>query len=360
MMSPGRRRRIAGLVTTALLSTACSGPGLTVATNTAEVSAPASPTVATTHVAPSDTTAASPAATSPLASYAGWIMYQTGDGRSSDAIYLVHANGADDHEVGGDIPGDIHHHPDWSPDGKQLLFDSEGEPDQLWVMNVDGSDARIVTPCSLPDCVGPTHAAWSHDGKRIAAAYAIGPLGSNGPARLGLAIIDVASGDRTVILDHPAADGQDLYPRWSPDDAQIVFWRERDDSRTAVFRIDDDGKNVVQLTDWALDAGDPDWSPDGTRILYTTHPLRVFGGAETSDLFTMLPDGGDVQQLTHLVGARATEPNWTPDGTSIIYTRTGASGQPRNTWSLTIEGLIDAPLLTTRAIYTNPILQPLP
>ena len=298
---------------------------------------------------------------SPLDSAAGWIAYQRPSGEIDDAVFLVRTDGTDDHEIGADVePGAIHHHPDWSPDGTQLLFDVKGEPDQLYVMNADGSDARIVTECVLPECVGATHASWSRDGTRIAAAYAMGPLGPEGPARLGLAIIDVDSGERTVILDHDAADGQDLYPRWSADDEQLVFWRERNDETTAIFVIDVDGNNLTQLTEWDQVAGDPDWSPDGTLIVFTTHPLRVFGGSERSDLYTMTPDGTDARQLTHLEGSRATQPRWTPDGEAIIYTRVGAGGGPRHIWAIRHDGTEDSPLLTTRDISTSPVLQPTP
>ena len=341
----------------------CSAGTGTPGTATSSTSAPSGPVASAGTPGPASPAVVSsgtPGPTSPLIASRAWIAYQSGDGVSTDSIFLARTDGSEDHEVGGDVPGDIHHHPDWSPDGTHLLFDVQGEPDELWIVGVDGSDAHLATDCRLPDCVGATHASWSHDGTRLAAAYAIGPLGSDGPARLGLAIINVQSGKRSVILDHPAADGQDLYPRWSPDDRHLVFWREGGDGRTAVFRIDAGGGNLKQLSDWDIDAGDPDWSPDGTRIVYTTHPLRVFGGSEPSDLFTMAPDGSDVRQLTRLEQARATEPNWTPDGSSIIYTRTGADSHPRHTWSITADGRIDAALLTARGIYTNPVLQPLP
>lgn len=210
-----------------------------------------------------------------------------------------------------------------------------------------------------PPRAGPD-ARWSRDGTRIAAAYAIGPLGPQGPARPGLAIIDVDSGSRTVILDQEAAEGQDLYPRWSADDEQLVFWRECNDGTTAIFVIDVDGNNLTQLTDWDQFAGDPDWSPDGTLIVFTTHPLRVFGGSERSDLYTMRPDGTDVRQLTHLEGSRATQPRWTPDGEAIIYTRVAASGHPRHIWAIRSDGTNDSPVLTTRDISTSPVLQPTP
>jgi TolB protein len=298
---------------------------------------------------------------SPLGLAAGWIAYQRPSGGIDDAVFLVRTDGTEDHEIGADVePGAIHHHPDWSPDGSQLLFDVQGEPDQLYVINADGSDARIVTDCELPECVGLTHASWSRDGTRIAAAYAIGPLGPEGPARLGLAIIDVDSGARTVILDHEAADGQDLYPRWSADDEQLVFWRERNDRTTAVFVIDVDGNNLTQLTEWDQIAGDADWSPDGTLIVFTTYPLRVFRVADRSDLYTMRPDGSEMRQLTHLEGSRATQPRWTPDGEAIIYTRVEASGRPRHIWAIRSDGTDDSPVLTTRDNLTHAVLQPTP
>jgi Tol biopolymer transport system component len=333
-----------GLALLAVVATGCS---------------PAATSPSADHPSPTSTVDYS----SPLASAKGWIAYHRHGRDFPDhvVVHLVRTDGTEDHEIGADVePGAIHHHPDWSPDGRQLLFDVQGEPDQLYVMNADGSDARIVTDCVLPECVGATHASWSRDGTRIAAAYAIGPLGPQGPARLGLAIIDVDSGARTVILDHDAADGQDLYPRWSADDEQLVFWRERDDETTAIFVLDVDGTNLTQLTEWDQFAGDPDWSPDGTLIVFTTYPLRVFGVAERSDLYTMKPDGTEVRQLTHLDGSRATQPRWTPDGEAITYTRVEPSGRPRHIWAIRSDGTDDSPVLTTSNNITHAVLQPTP
>ncbi len=67
-------------------------------------------------------------------------------------ISLVHPNGDDPHTV---IQGDA---PDWSPDGKRLVYVHNGS---IWTVNADGSDARRL----IPNAHSP---AWSRDGEMIA------------------------------------------------------------------------------------------------------------------------------------------------------------------------------------------------
>jgi Tol biopolymer transport system component len=84
-----------------------------------------------------------------------WIAYvqnwseDTGEGQLS----LVRPNGDDAHPLS--VDGDV---PDWSPDGKQLVYVHEGS---LWVVDSDGTDAhRLVRDGHAP--------AYSRNGEQIA------------------------------------------------------------------------------------------------------------------------------------------------------------------------------------------------
>jgi Tol biopolymer transport system component len=59
-------------------------------------------------------------------------------------IYTLPVGGGDATLISGGIPYEIQ--PRFSPDGSRLLFTSDrGGGDNLWIMNVDGSDRRAVT-----------------------------------------------------------------------------------------------------------------------------------------------------------------------------------------------------------------------
>lgn len=128
-----------------------------------------------------------------------------------------------------------------------------------------------------------------------------------------------------------------------------------------MFEVNLDGTGLRKLTPWSLLAGDPDWAPDGSAIVFTTRPLVDFDTGR-SELYTVRPDGTGLRRLTAFGsnGPRATQPRWTPDGTANLYTRTTQSGLPRQIYAITRDGRTDAPVATAKSIYTHPALQPTP
>ena len=126
-----------------------------------------------------------------------------------------------------------------------------------------------------------------------------------------------------------------------------------------------DGSGLHQLTPWKLRCGDPDWSPDGSRIACATRPPTDYVEAGPSELYVLRPDGSGLHALTNNGpnGPRATQPRFTPDGTAILHVRTDNQDwnlPPKHLYLLDLTTGNDTRYLTSKDISTRPTLQPTP
>ena len=113
--------------------------------------------------------------------------------------------------------------PDWSPDGGRVTFGmtDAGGKDDLWVVDVDGSNARRVYDCTGA-CDYIDDAAWSPDGETIAVCH-LSDTGKNGHVGTGALIaVDVRTGAAKPLLALSPLDFCSG-PRWSPDGSRIVL-----------------------------------------------------------------------------------------------------------------------------------------
>jgi Tol biopolymer transport system component len=269
-----------------------------------------------------------------------WIVYQRFEGGGLH-LRMIRPDGSGDHALVPDVQG-AQVHPDWSPDGSQVVFALE-DRGQLWIVDVDGTDARMVAECVEP-CVLIDSPAWSPDGTSIAYMRILTPDGA--PASTPIDVLDLDSGAmRTVFTPTPAEEAS-WWLRWSPDGDELVVSIEHyaapdsdtiDSSVVAVVDVDDPEEPPLILTEPSMFASYPDWSPDGERIVFTTYDLgfRDFGNyadrMPPSNLYTVAPDGSDLRQVTFYEagpapvrngtasGDLAAQPSWTPDGSRIIF-----------------------------------------
>jgi Tol biopolymer transport system component len=76
-----------------------------------------------------------------------------------------------------------------------------------------------------------------------------------------------------------------------------------------------DGTQQINLTNNPASDGEPDWSPDGTHIVFSSD--RCCDGQD--ELFMMGADGSQPTQLTLMAADQVMSPAWSPDGTQIVF-----------------------------------------
>ena len=241
--------------------------------------------------------------------------------------------------------------PNWSKDGKYLLFNSEGrlytipvaggKPKQLntgfadqcnndhgfspdgkllaishhhngksliYVLPANGGIPRQVTD------LGPSYwHGWSPDGRTL--AYCAERNGN-----YDIYTIPVGGGRETRLTN---AEGLDDGPDYSPDGKYIYFNSERTGAMK-IWRMDSDGKNQIQITN---DGQYSDWFPhpsdDGKQIVFLSYDKDVKGHPPNKDvaLRIMSFSGKKPRVLTRLFGGQGTinVPSWSPDNKYIAF-----------------------------------------
>lgn len=231
------------------------------------------------------------------------------------SIWLVAADGGEPRRL---TAGPNDHTPRWSPDGHALAFvrsparptpphtktarDAGEGQGQIWILPLDGGEPTQLTKQRY----GAGSPTWSPDGKTLLFTAKVGE--PEEPE-----VEDAAIGEEANHLPRVRT----ITRLWHKLDGVGFIYEQR----THIFSVAADGGDPQQLTDGDYDDGEPDWSPDGSII--------VFASDRTDDRWTW--PGASIWTLHQASGAltRMTDeslschaPKWSPDGKTIAFLST--------------------------------------
>jgi Tol biopolymer transport system component len=153
----------------------------------------------------------------------------------------------------------------------------------------------------------------------------------------------------------------DSEPAWSADGAQIVYTQAGlpvgAGGGAAIFRMNADGSAQTLVTDSQVTDKNGFWSPSGTRIVFASQNDLDGPSGLDLDLFTVNPDGSDIDQLTSTSGSDESHPAWSPDGTKIAFVSNRASNN-YDVWTMNADGTNHVRLTTVVSPDGSPTWSP--
>lgn len=232
--------------------------------------------------------------------------------------------------------------PTWSPDGHKIAYvDASDGDSEIWIMNEDGTNPVQLTS----DSISSRQPAWSPDGTEI-----VFQQYDPSTSEVDLFVINTDGTNKRNLTNSPSI--AEAFPTWSINN-EIAFHADGVGGTDDIFAIGADGSGLRNITNSSTREEFPDWSPDGTKIIYD----RMENPSSSErDIWVSNADGTNASNLTNSAGYDSSAA-WSPDGTKIVYM--SAATYPSQLWTMNADGT-DQQQITTLALDAHrPDWQPI-
>ncbi len=233
-----------------------------------------------------------------------WVAYTVSTvdvkaDKSDTNIWMISYDGKTERQI--TFSADSETSPRWSPDGKYLSFVSSrpgpNRGSQVWLLDRNGGEAMQLT-----EVKGRLQGyEWSPDSKRL--AMVIGDADPNEPATGAGAS---APPPKPIVLDRY---------RFKQDGQGYLSGNRK----SYVYLYDIASKKLERLTKGKVDEGTPVWSPDGSRIAFTSNKKADPDRDPGSQIYVAEAKAGATEKQVTPNTSRGSRPGWSPDGKTLVF-----------------------------------------
>ena len=137
---------------------------------------------------------------------------------------------------------------------------------------------------------------------------------------------------------------------WSPDGQRLAAVGYVNSSTWSIYVFNADGTQLTRLTTTNLvNDSEPNWSPDGAQIVFT----RIYPNQnDRTEIWVMDADGGNQRYI----GVEGFAAKWSPDGSQFVYQ--SSLRESSDLYTCNVDGSNVQQLTATASTEINPVYSP--